>query len=50
MSVSVRRCRKANKVVRMYSMTPDFKKRLFCLLSKISLRKEDANDPLWRLF
>ncbi|WP_154355139.1 SIR2 family protein [Pseudomonas aeruginosa] len=31
-----------------YSMILDFKKRLFCQLSKISLREVDANDPLWQ--
>ena len=31
-----------------YSMILDFKKRLFCQLSRISLREVDANDPLWQ--
>lgn len=31
-----------------YSMILDFKKRLFCQLSKVSLREVDANDPLWQ--
>lgn len=31
-----------------YSMIWDFKKRLFCQLSKISPREVDANDPLWQ--
>lgn len=30
-----------------YSMIADFKKRLFCQLSRISLREVDANDSLW---
>ncbi len=31
-----------------YSMILDFKKRLFCQLSSISLRDVDSNDPLWQ--
>jgi NAD-dependent protein deacetylases, SIR2 family len=31
-----------------YSMILDFKKRLFCQLTKISLREVDSNDPLWQ--
>ena len=31
-----------------YSMILDFKKRLFCQLSRISPREVDANDPLWQ--
>ncbi|ACE84072.1 SIR2 family protein [Cellvibrio japonicus] len=31
-----------------YSMILDFKKHLFCQLSKISPREVDANDPLWQ--
>ncbi|MDB5970680.1 MAG: hypothetical protein JWQ90_3130 [Hydrocarboniphaga sp.] len=30
-----------------YAMITDFKKRLFCQLSGMSLREVDANDPLW---
>lgn len=30
-----------------YDMITDFKKRLFCQLSKTPLREVDANDPLW---
>lgn len=31
-----------------YSMILDFKKRLFCQLSKVSPREVDANDPMWQ--
>lgn len=30
------------------SMILDFKKRLFCQLSKINIREVDVNDPLWQ--
>lgn len=31
-----------------YAMIHDFKKRLFCQLSKVSTRAVDMNDPLWQ--